>query len=79
MTSAAIDTKHRNVLTDSQIEMLTFYVSVLEKHNKREDLDEDRRIVELVLHVLTISGFAIITQSAIDNMRETLSWEMKPK
>jgi hypothetical protein len=77
--SSALDDKSRNVLTEGQITILAMLYSSLKGHEfmNEEVLNEDLKDTHRFLDALGMCGFAVLTQSAIDEIWNALMKERK--
>lgn len=71
MTSA-IDYKGRTVLDEPAIHLLAIVVSTLRQHKDMDELVDDLQDARDVLTALTISGYALVPQGALEAMRRLL-------
>jgi hypothetical protein len=70
--NAALNSKHRTVLDESQIQMLVLVVAALRKSKGDEAHARDLHDCRDVLFALTISGYAIVPQGALDGLKDIL-------
>jgi|HubBroStandDraft_2_1064218.scaffolds.fasta_scaffold00006_47 hypothetical protein len=68
--TAALDRKYRTVLDEAHIQLLSLVVSAMRKSKGEEAHSNDVHDCRDVLFALTISGYAVIPQGAIDSLKE---------
>jgi hypothetical protein len=69
---AAKDSKERTVLSEQQIAMVTVFLSKMRKTDRPDEVLRDVKDVREVLQALTLSGYAIVPQHALNAMKQVL-------
>jgi hypothetical protein len=70
---SALNHKSRTVLSELDIEIVSLMLSAKRKNKEPEAMAKDMQDCRDVLEALTVSGYAVVTQRAIDSMKKIVA------